>query len=80
MLLYPGQPAGIKGFIPSIRLKLYREAAEDYEYMTLAAKAGKTGEVNTLVDGLVTNFQKWSRTPDDYYKAREQLAELIMKK
>jgi hypothetical protein len=80
ILLYPGQPAGIKGFVPSVRLKLYREAAEDYEYMMLAAKAGKALEVNTLVDGLVTNFQKWSRSPDDYYKAREQLAGLIVKR
>jgi len=80
MLLYPGQPAGVKGFVPSIRLKLYREAAEDYEYMTMAAKAGRNDEVNSIVNSLVTNFQNWSKVPDDYGKAREKLAELILKK
>jgi hypothetical protein len=38
MLLYPGQPAGIDGPVTSIRLKLIREAMEDYEYMVLAAQ------------------------------------------
>ncbi len=79
MLLYPGQPAGLKGFVPSIRLKLYREAAEDYEYMTMAAKAGKGDEVDLIVNGLVTNFQKWSHLQSDYEKAREQLAGIITK-
>jgi hypothetical protein len=79
MLLYPGPPAGITGFVPSIRLKLYREAAEDYEYMTLAAKAGKKNEVDAVVNSLVTNFQKWSHVQNDYEKAREQLADIIVK-
>lgn len=38
MLLYPGPPAGLQGPAPSIRLKLIREALEDYEYMALAAR------------------------------------------
>lgn len=80
MLLYPGQPAGINGFVPSIRLKLYREAAEDYEYMALAAKNGKGDEVNRIVDGIATSFQAWSREPGAYEQARERLAELIQRK
>lgn len=43
MLLYPGQPAGIAGPVTSIRLKLVREALEDYEYMALAASLGGEG-------------------------------------
>ena len=80
MLLYPGEPAGIKGFVPSIRLKLYREAAEDYEYMSLAAKSGRGDEVDKIVNSLVTNFQQWKRDKESYYAAREKLAELIMRK
>ena len=80
MLLYPGQPAGIKGFVPSIRLKLYREAAEDYEYMVLAAKSGRGDEVDKIVNSLVTNFQQWNRDNEAYADAREKLADLIMKK
>ena len=46
MLLYPGQPAGIEGPVTSIRLKLVREAMEDYEYMVLASQ-GEGGGVTT---------------------------------
>lgn len=78
-LLYPGQPAGINGFVPSIRLKMYREAAEDYEYMVLAAKSGKGDEVDKIVNSLVTNFQQWNRDKESYAAAREKLADLIVK-
>ncbi len=43
MLLYPGQPAGIDGPVGSIRLKLIREAMEDYEYMVLASQGEGDG-------------------------------------
>ena len=79
MLLYPGQPAGVKGFVPSIRLKLYREAIEDYEYMLMATGPGKSGDVDRIVDGIATSFQAWSRAMNEYELAREQLAELILK-
>lgn len=78
-LLYPGQPAGIKGFVPSMRLKLYREAAEDYEYIVMAANLSKKDEVNTIADGIATSFMNWSKEPSAYDKGREKLAELILK-
>ncbi len=78
-LLYPGQPAGFNGFVPSMRLKLYREAAEDYEYMVMAAKLGKSEEVDKIVDGIATSFQNWSKEQADYIQGRERLAELILK-
>ncbi|MFW6170786.1 MAG: glycoside hydrolase domain-containing protein [Planctomycetota bacterium] len=45
MLLYPGQPAGLEGPVPSIRLKLIREALEDYQYMAMAAGRERKGQV-----------------------------------
>jgi hypothetical protein len=80
MLVYPGKPAGIKGFVPSIRLKLYRESAEDYEYMVMAKSLGNEADADRIVDGIATSFQKWSHDRDAYEKAREELANLIMKK
>ncbi len=77
ILLYPGQPAGIKGFVPSIRLKLYREAEEDYEYMILAANKGRSEEVREIVDGIATSFQSWNHERSAYEQARERLADLI---
>jgi hypothetical protein len=79
MLVYPGQPAGIKGLVPSVRLKLYREAEEDYEYMMLAAKKSSREEVSKIVDGVTTSFQSWSHEPVAYEQARERLAGLIQK-
>ncbi|MGQ9731922.1 MAG: glycoside hydrolase domain-containing protein [Candidatus Zipacnadales bacterium] len=77
MLLYPGREAGIDGPVTSIRLKLIREAMEDFEYMTLAANAGKREEVNAIVDGLARSFTDWARDPEAYFVARRQLAALI---
>jgi hypothetical protein len=76
-LLYPGQDAGIPGPVPSIRLKLIREAMEDFEYMTLAAQAAGRDHVNQIVDGLTRSFTDWERDPAAYMAAREQLAELV---
>jgi hypothetical protein len=77
MLLYPGKDAGIAGPVTSIRLKLIREAMEDFEYMTLAAKQGHGAEVDAIVDGLARSFQDWERDPGAYMQARAKLAELI---
>jgi hypothetical protein len=77
MLVYPGTEAGIKGPVPSIRLKLVREAMEDFEYMTLAARQGKKAQVDAIVDGISTSFTKWSQDPEEYMQAREALARLI---
>ncbi len=78
MLLYPGQKLGYDGPVPSIRLKLVREALEDFEYLTLAAQRGQRQQVDQLVRGLVTSFDNWSHDGEAYAAARERLAELIL--
>ena len=78
MLLYPGKPAGVNGFVPSIRLKLYREAMEDYEYMVMASKNGSKEEVNQIVSSVANSFQSWSNDSRDYEAARGRLANLIV--
>ncbi len=77
MLLYPGTDAGISGPAPSIRLKLIREAAEDFEYMTLAAARGHKAQVDEIVAEITTSFLEWDRDPAAYYAARARLAELL---
>jgi len=37
-LFYPGESVGLKGPIPSLRLKAYRRGQQDTEYLTLLAK------------------------------------------
>lgn len=80
LLLYPGNVAATDHFVPSIRLKLYREAEEDYEYMTLAAKLGMKEETDKIVDSVATSFQDWSHDNTAYEQAREKLANLILRK
>ncbi len=77
MLVYPGLEAGIRGPVPSIRLKLVREALEDFEIMTLAANRGKKAEVDAIVDAQVRSFQNWNQDPQGYVSARRELAALL---
>lgn len=77
MLLYPGKDAGLSGPAPSIRLKLIREALEDFEYMTLAAGQGHKAQADEIVGSLARSFTDWSQDPEAYMAARAQLADLI---
>jgi hypothetical protein len=77
MLLYPGKDAGLSGPVPSIRLKLIREALEDFEYMTLAGKQGHKAQVDEIVASLARSFTDWSQSPEAYMAARAKLAALI---
>ena len=77
MLLYPGKPVGVEGPVTSIRLKLIREAMEDFETMTLAAEAGRKSKVDRIVRGLARSFTDWERDPEGYMVARAELAEVI---
>ena len=77
MLLYPGKDAGLRGPAPSIRLKLIREALEDFEYMTLAGQQGHKAEVDEIVASLARSFDDWSQSPEAYLAARAKIAALI---
>jgi hypothetical protein len=77
ILLYPGKDAGLSGPAPSIRLKLIREALEDFEYMTLASQQGHQAQVDEIVDSLAQSFHDWSANPDAYLAARAKIAALI---
>jgi hypothetical protein len=77
MLLYPGKDAGLRGPVPSIRLKLIREGLEDFEYMTLAGKQGHKAQVDEIIDSLARSFDDWSQSPEAYLAARVKLAALM---
>ena len=77
MLVYPGPEAGITGPAPSIRLKLIREAMEDYETMELAAKQRHKTRVDAIVAGVTRSFEDWEQNPEAYMTAREEIAKLV---
>ncbi len=77
-LYYPGTPAKIGGTkhipVESIRLKMIREGMEDYEYMHLLKELGEEAYAQEQVATVVTNTYTWSRSPEDFYAARERMA------
>jgi len=91
VLFYPGQDAlfpeedrDYPGPVSSIRMKMYRRGAQDYEYMWLAAQAGHGADVQSLLDGALPHVMwdavsvpDWSNTNADYEAIRRQLAELV---
>jgi hypothetical protein len=77
ILLYPGADVGIDGPAPAIRLKLIRDAMEDFDYMALAAKRAGKDTVTPVVDSVATSFTDWDRDPQAYFAARQELATLI---
>ncbi len=78
-LLYPGRAAGFDGAAESLRLKALRDSIEDYDYLALLERAGKSSEAERIVLPLTTSWFEWEKDPAAYDKAREQLARLIEK-
>jgi len=91
-LFYPGKklpqvglPA-VKGPIPSFRMKMVRRGIQDYEYFQRARELGLNPDpfVNSVVDrglGETGSYgidpRAWSRDPEEWYRARDALGELI---
>lgn len=52
-LIYPGTGLGLNKPLPSVRLKLLREAAEDYAYLSALKDAGLAAYADELAAGVV---------------------------
>lgn len=90
LLVYPGMPYGIKGFVPSIRLVAIRDGMEEYEVLRstgdickeLAASAGyENFDVNITFSKLYESLYKGTKVTGDahdFTKARELLASLAV--
>jgi hypothetical protein len=80
-LFYPGTPSRIGGEthipIESLRLKLIREGLEDYEYLVLAARAGRSDLADAVARGLAPRTYDWEHGPDAVFDARRALAEAL---
>ncbi len=80
-----GYPA-IKGPVPSFRIKMVRRGIQDYEYFVLAREMGI--DPDPLVDSIVRKGlgvsgaygidpDTWSRFPEEWYRVRDRLGEMI---
>jgi hypothetical protein len=82
VLVYPGRESEANRPLPSLRLKLLREAAEDYAYLTLLAEAeygAYADELAAAVAATLSGHASGSVTPAALYDTREAAALAIVK-
>ena len=63
--------------VPTIRLKALRAAIQDYEYLALLQRQGKTADAQKIVRSLTETFFQWEKDPLAYENARASLAAMI---
>ena len=78
MLVYPGQPAGVVGVVPSIRLKWLREGVEDYEYVAILKGRERADLALEIARSVAPDWHNWTRDPLALDAARSRLAEAII--
>jgi hypothetical protein len=77
-LVYPGRAVGYDGIAPSLRLKALRDGIQDYEYLAILERLGRSAEAEKVILPLAESWFKWDPDPAAYSKARAKLAELIL--
>jgi len=79
MLVYPGAQVGVKGIVPSMRLKWLREGVEDYEYVAILKQLGEGEQALKMIQSVARDWQNWSQDPQQLESVRRQLGETIEK-
>lgn len=88
VLLYPGQKVGVRGFIPSIRMKQIRRGMQDYEYFwLLSRKKGGKAKADDICKRIMPKALHeggewgkpplWERDPRQWSMVREEMARAI---
>ena len=77
MLVYPGAPVGIRGVVPSMRLKWIRDGVEDYEYVALLKKAGYGDWALQVARSVGGDWTHWTRDPNALESARRTLGQKL---
>ncbi len=68
-----------KAPLPSLRLKWIREGVEDYEYIELMKKAGKSDVALELARQLGEDFRHWNADPKLLFAVRRRMGEALDK-
>lgn len=77
MLVYPGEPAGVSGFVPSLRLKWLREGVEDYEYVAMLEARGRGPWALEVARTVAADWGSWTQDPAALEAARRRLGEAL---
>ncbi|MFC1889252.1 glycoside hydrolase domain-containing protein [Thermodesulfobacteriota bacterium] len=83
-MFYPGVPDKIGGVndipTPSLRLKLFREGMEDYEYFAILDALGHADFVQTETTCMARRTFDWEHDPFEMEASRHRIAEMILNK
>jgi hypothetical protein len=78
VLVYPAAPAGLKGVVPSMRLKYVRDGIEDYEYVQLLKDCGQAAFALAEAEKVGRDWTHWTRNENLLESVREQLGNQIV--
>ena len=79
MLVYPAQQVGIKGVVPSMRLKWLRDGVEDYEYIEILKRLGRGNWALEVSRSVGSDWKNWTKDPKALESARRKLGDEIEK-
>ena len=81
-LLYPGTPehTGLDEHraVPSLRMIMFREGAEDYEYLSLLSERGGPEIAARLAKTMVRNSRRWERKASEYRVVKEEMIRALL--
>jgi hypothetical protein len=77
-LIYPGGEAGIDGPVASMRLKVFRDSIEDYDYFWVFSQRTEREKVNKIVREVASSFRVFSQDINKYVQTRTLIAENII--
>lgn len=77
-LIYPGKAAGIDGPVASMRLKVFRDSVEDYDYFSILSELAGRDQTEEIVTKVASSLRVYSKLPQDYTEARKMVAKKIL--
>jgi hypothetical protein len=77
MLLYPGEPIGVAGVVPSLRLKWLRDGVDDYEYIELLKRQGCEQLGSAISRRLAASWSQWTKDPISLEQQRLRLGAYV---
>lgn len=77
-LIYPGKPAGIAGPIGSMRLKVFRDSVEDFDYLKLLESLTSRDQAISQASSIAKDFVTYDKNPESYIAKRKAVAEMIL--
>lgn len=76
-LVYPGEPMGVSGVLPSMRLKWLRDGADDYDYVALLKRRGCAAFGLQVARELGGSWRSWTHDADLLERRRAALGDYV---